>query len=57
VNGVVMIERFDEIEFNGHRGRVPVFGAMEIEDGKIKVWREYFDQNQMMQAMGVVPRS
>lgn len=57
VNGVVMIERHDEIEFNGHRGRVPVFGAMEIEDGKIKVWREYFDQDQMMQAMGIVPRS
>lgn len=57
VNGVVMIERHDEIEFNGHRGRVPVFGAMEIEDGKIKVWREYFDQNQMMQAMGIAPRS
>ena len=56
VNGVVMIERYDEIEFNGHRGRVPVFGAMEIEGGKIKVWREYFDQNQMMQAMGVVPK-
>jgi limonene-1,2-epoxide hydrolase len=53
VNGVVMIERHDEIEFNGHRGRVPVLGAMEIEDGKIKVWREYFDQNQMMQAMGL----
>ena len=57
VNGVVMIERHDEIEFNGHRGRVPVFGAMEIEDGKIKVWREYFDQNQMMQAMGISPLS
>jgi limonene-1,2-epoxide hydrolase len=55
VDGVVMIERFDEIEFNGHRGRVPVFGAMEIEDGKIKVWREYFDQHQMMRAMGLTP--
>jgi len=32
---------------------VPVFGSMEIEDGKIKVWREYFDHNQMMAAMGL----
>ena len=53
VNGVVMIERHDVIEFNGHKGRVPVFGSMEIEDGKIKVWREYFDHNQMMAAMGL----
>jgi limonene-1,2-epoxide hydrolase len=53
VNGVVMIERHDVIEFNGHKGRVPVFGSMEIENGKIKVWREYFDHNQMMAAMGL----
>ncbi len=53
VNGVVMIERHDVIEFNGHKGRVPVFGSMEIEDGKIKVWREYFDHNQMLAVLGL----
>ena len=57
VNGVVMIERYDVIEFNGHKGRVPVFGSMEIAGGKIKVWREYFDQNQMLKAMGLAAKT
>lgn len=54
VNGTVMTERIDHIEFNGVKGAVPVFGAMEIENGKIQQWREYFDHHQMLSAMGFV---
>jgi limonene-1,2-epoxide hydrolase len=40
---VVMNERTDRFIFNGKETSVPVCGVFEIESGKIKAWREYYD--------------
>jgi limonene-1,2-epoxide hydrolase len=40
---VVMNERTDRIELNGHSVTLPITGVFEINDGKIRAWREYFD--------------
>ena len=40
----VLTERVDNfVMADGKRVSLPVMGTMEIEDGKIKVWRDYFD--------------
>lgn len=55
IDGRVFIERVDEFVYKGHAGAVPVVGVLEIEDGKVKVWREYYDHAQLRAAMGVAP--
>jgi limonene-1,2-epoxide hydrolase len=40
---VVMNERTDYITLNGQPVVLPICGVFEIEDGRIKAWREYFD--------------
>ena len=40
---VVMNERLDSITLNGKPVELPIMGVFEIEDGRIKAWREYFD--------------
>lgn len=40
---VVILERVDDFDFKGKSGQVPVVGVMEIENGKVKEWREYYD--------------
>ena len=40
---VVMNERTDYITINGNPVTLPICGVFEIEDGRIKAWREYFD--------------
>jgi limonene-1,2-epoxide hydrolase len=40
---VVMNERTDHIFLNGQPVDLPIMGVFEIEDGRIKAWREYFD--------------
>lgn len=49
----VIIERTDEFTFRGHDGKVPVVGVLEIADGKVKEWREYYDRAELLEAMGV----
>lgn len=56
IGEVVMIERVDEFVYEGHSGRVPVVGVLEIEDDKVKVWREYYDRAQLLGEMGVAPK-
>ena len=41
--GVVMNERVDRFEIGGKWVEAPVMGIFEIEGGKIKAWRDYFD--------------
>ncbi len=53
IDGVVFVERVDDFTFNGHRGRVPVVGVLEVRDGKVAVWREYYDRGQLLREMGV----
>ena len=40
---IVMNERTDSITLNGQPVVLPICGVFEIEDGRIKAWREYFD--------------
>jgi limonene-1,2-epoxide hydrolase len=40
---IVMNERTDHIVLNGKPVSLPICGVFEIEDGRIKAWREYFD--------------
>ncbi len=40
---VVMNERTDRIELNGHPVTLPITGVFEMRAGKICAWREYFD--------------
>jgi limonene-1,2-epoxide hydrolase len=40
---VVMNERTDYITLNGRPVTLPICGVFDIENGRIKAWREYFD--------------
>lgn len=53
VGQTVFIERTDEFVFNGHPGKVPVVGVIEVEGDKIKTWREYYDRAELVAAMGL----
>ncbi|WP_440958670.1 SgcJ/EcaC family oxidoreductase [Oceanicaulis sp. LC35] len=54
IDDVVFIERTDDFTYNGHEGSVPVVGVIEIgEDGLITEWREYYDRDQLLGAMGL----
>ena len=44
--GVVMNERTDRFKARGKWLECLVMGVFEIEDGKIKAWRDYFDREQ-----------
>ncbi len=51
VNDVVMFERVDDFVYKGRHSRVPVVGVMEISDGKVDVWREYYDKASLAAAL------
>ena len=40
---VVIAERLDRTEVGNIKIDLPCCGVFEMEDGKIKVWRDYFD--------------
>jgi len=50
---IVMNERTDYITINGTAVVLPICGVFEIEDGRIKAWREYFDLTPAKEAYGV----
>lgn len=51
VNDVVMFERVDDFVYQGKQSRVPVVGVMEISNGKVDVWREYYDKATLAAAL------
>jgi limonene-1,2-epoxide hydrolase len=53
IDGVVFIERVDDFVYRGKHGAVPVVGVVEVADGRVKAWREYYDRAQLLEAMGV----
>ncbi len=55
VGKTVFIERVDDFDFKGLHGAVPVVGVLEIENGKVKVWREYYDRAELLTALGMMP--
>jgi limonene-1,2-epoxide hydrolase len=50
----VFIERVDRFTYNGHKGEVPVVGVIEVKNGKVQAWREYYDRKELLTAMGLV---
>ena len=53
VGNVVFIERVDDFVYKGKHSRVPVVGVLEIENGEVAAWREYYDRAQLMEALAV----
>ena len=56
IDGLVFIERVDRFDYNGHAGAVPVVGVLDIRDGKVQEWREYYDRAQLLKEMGVLAK-
>jgi len=46
----IAFERFDVVPGGSGPKELPCAGFMDIRDGKIALWREYWDFNQMMEA-------
>jgi limonene-1,2-epoxide hydrolase len=42
----------DDFVYHGNHGEVPVVGVVEVENGHVKAWREYYDRAQLLKAMG-----
>ena len=40
---VVLTERVDNFALRDRTASIPVMGAFEIRDGRIAIWRDYFD--------------
>ena len=53
INGLVFVERQDEFVFKGKHGKVPVVGVLDIRNGLVKEWREYYDRAELLREMGV----
>jgi limonene-1,2-epoxide hydrolase len=49
-DSVVMNERTDHLTMNGQPVTLPIMGVFEIEGGRIKAWREYFDMAPVREA-------
>lgn len=51
VDNVVMMERVDDFVYNGKHSRVPVAGVLEINNGYVTEWREYYDHQMLAEAL------
>ena len=49
---VVLTERVDTLTLGEHTAALPVMGAFELRDGKIRAWRDYFDLAQVTALLG-----
>lgn len=52
IDGLVFMERVDRFVYNGKPGSVPVVGVLDIRDGKVQEWREYYDRAELLKALG-----
>lgn len=48
---LVFVERVDRIITDGKTVALPCCGVFELEDGKIKIWRDYFDMETYRRAI------
>ncbi|MGA1363107.1 MAG: limonene-1,2-epoxide hydrolase family protein [Ilumatobacteraceae bacterium] len=51
-HGTVLNERDDRVRIAGQWRSLPVAGVFEIADGRITLWRDYFDRATLMELMG-----
>jgi limonene-1,2-epoxide hydrolase len=51
IDGLVFLERTDRFVYNGHPGAVPVVGVLDVRDGKVREWREYYDRASLERAL------
>jgi limonene-1,2-epoxide hydrolase len=56
IDGLVFMERTDRFVYNGKPGAVPVVGVLDIRDGKVQEWREYYDRASLLRALGAGPK-
>lgn len=50
-DGTVLNERDDRVEIHGRWSTLPVAGVFKIRDGKITLWRDYFDRQAIIDLM------
>ena len=50
-HGTVLNERDDRVEIHGRWATLPVAGVFEIRDGKLTLWRDYFDRQAIIDVM------
>ena len=50
-HGTVLNERDDRVSMKGTWHSLPVAGVFEVRDGKITLWRDYFDRPTLMEIM------
>lgn len=50
-HGTVLNERDDRLSIHGRWTTLPVAGIFEIRDGRIVLWRDYFDRTTLFEAM------
>ena len=49
----VFVERVDEFTYRGKDGSVPVVAVLQIENGLVSSWREYYDRAMLLDEMGI----
>lgn len=49
--GTVLNERDDRVEIHGRWATLPVAGVFEIRNGKLTLWRDYFDRQTILDVM------
>lgn len=50
-HGIVLNERDDRVEIHGRWATLPVAGVFEIRNGKLTLWRDYFDRQTIIDVM------
>lgn len=50
-SGTVLNERDDRVEIHGRWASLPVAGVFEIRDGRLTLWRDYFDRQTIIDVM------
>lgn len=54
-NGVLFVERNDEIILDGVSRFIPTVGVVEFDGDRIAHWREYYDRPTLLQAIQEAP--
>lgn len=54
-SGAVLTERLDVVIVNGRRVKLRLMGIFRVVDGKIALWRDYFDLQQYVGQLGAKP--